>query len=158
MSPSLPLIGCFTDSLAGCFRCLELGQLEALVRYLLRLRFLSELTAACLDCACRRRRRCSRRCSRPFGRFCGCCSCHYGCHISCDPCRSRCSRRDCSRLRVPNGPFGWPHSRLGRGRYFYPDPPFSLWGYRPPEKGGPNNESPSTKPAMGPSKGSIWDP
>ena len=31
MSPSLPLIGYFTDSLAGIGRCLELGRLEALV-------------------------------------------------------------------------------------------------------------------------------
>ena len=29
---------------------------------------------------------------------------------------------------APNRPFEWPHSRFGRARYFFSDPPFGLWG------------------------------
>ena len=29
---------------------------------------------------------------------------------------------------APNWPFEWPHSRFGRARYFFSDPPFGLWG------------------------------
>ena len=29
---------------------------------------------------------------------------------------------------APNQPFEWPHSRFGRARYFFSDPPFGLWG------------------------------
>ena len=39
MSPSLPLVGYFTEPLVGCPRRLELGRLGALVCYLLCLRF-----------------------------------------------------------------------------------------------------------------------
>ncbi len=29
---------------------------------------------------------------------------------------------------APNRPFEWPHSRFGRARYFFSEPPFGLWG------------------------------
>ena len=55
-------------------------------------------------------------------------------------------------------PLDGPIAGLVEGDTFFRTPLFGYGAIDPPEKGGPKKVSPSTKPAMGPSNGSIWDP
>ena len=55
-------------------------------------------------------------------------------------------------------PLDGPIAGLVEGDTFFRTPPLGYGAIEPPEKGVRKKVLPSTKPAMGPSKGSIWDP
>ena len=55
-------------------------------------------------------------------------------------------------------PLDGPIAGLVEGDTFFRTPLFRGVDSPVAEKGGPKKVSASTKPAMGPSKGSIWDP